>query len=111
MSDLAINQFEVDVEPGELNGSFWHKLAFLRLNTVGNLAAQAVESESGGAAPNVLPGSRIVIREAAGGKEVWHINASDVTGGTTPDQLRDDIEGDLNAPSVSAFTTKWGISQ
>jgi hypothetical protein len=111
MSDFTVNHFEVDEEPGELTGSFWHKLAFMRLNIVGDLAAQAVASQSGEAAPSALPGSRIVIREIASGNEVWHVNPSDVTGGTTPDQLRNSIEADLSALSVRAFVAKWGLTQ
>lgn len=109
MSDSAKSRFEVDVQPAELSGSFWHRLAFFRLNLVGKAAAQAVASESGGAVPSVLPGSRIVIRDIATRAEVWHVNSSDITGGTSPEQLRSDIESDLSTLSVAGFTAKWGI--
>jgi hypothetical protein len=51
-----------------------------------------------------------VIREVASGKEVWQVATSDLTGGTSPDQLLDDIQSDLDAMSVEHFGAKWGIT-
>ncbi|HEY5274256.1 MAG TPA: hypothetical protein VIJ34_13615 [Acidimicrobiales bacterium] len=69
------------------------------MNFVGNVAAEAVASSEGTRARAELPGSRIVIRELASGKEDWQIAAADVTGGTSPGQLLDDIQRDLDAMS------------
>jgi hypothetical protein len=109
VSEPASTRFGVDLEPAVASRSFWRRLAFARLNFVGNLAAEAVASEQGDVAPTVLPGSRIVIREVASGKEVWQLAASDVTGGTTAEQLQDDIQSDLEEMSVAQFSAKWGI--
>jgi hypothetical protein len=111
MSELAMDRFQVATEPAEKGGSFWHKLAFLHLNTVGDLAAESVAEWSGGAAPStLLPAGRVVIRDSATGNEVWHVNSSDLTGGTTPEQLQNNIEYDLGVLSIEAFETKWGIA-
>ena len=109
MSELASTRFGVDVEPAVASRSFWRRLVFTRLNIVGNLAAEAVASGERTGAPTALPGSRIVIREVASGKEVWQIATSDVTGGTSPDQLLDDIQRDLDATSIEHFSARWGI--
>ena len=110
MSEAANTQFGVDLEPAVASRSFWRRLAFARLNLVGNLAAGAVASEQGTGAPTALTGSRIVVREIASGKEVWQVAASDITGGTSPERLLDDIQSDLDAMSVEQFSAKWGIS-
>jgi hypothetical protein len=110
VSEPASTRFGVDLEPAVASRSFWRRLAFARVNFVGNLAAEAVASKQGDATPTVLPGSRIVVREIATGKEVWQVAASDATGGTTPEQLRDDIQSDLETMSVEQFSAKWGIT-
>jgi hypothetical protein len=109
MAEPASARFGVALEPGVVSRSFWRRLAFARLNFVGNLAAESVASEQGAATPTVFAGSRIVIREVASGKEVWQLAASDATGGTTPEQLLDDIQSDLESMSVEQFGAKWGI--
>ena len=110
MPELASTRFGVDVEPVVASRSFCRRLVFARLNFVGNVAAGAVAKSDGTGAPAALPGSRIVIRELASGKEDWQIAAADVTGGTSPGQLLDDIQSDLDAMSVEHFGAKWGIT-
>ena len=109
MSELASTRFGVDLEPAVASRSFWRRLAFARLNFVGNLAAEAVTSEQGTAPPTALAGSRIVIRELASSNVVWQLATSDVTGGTSPEQIVDDIQNDLGEMSVEQFGAKWGI--
>jgi hypothetical protein len=111
MSELAIDRYQVETEPAEADGSFWHKLAFLRLNLAGDLAAESVAEWSGGTAPSVLPASRVVIRESVSGREVWHVNSSDLSGGTTLEQLQDNVQHDLGVLSTEDFAAKWGIRQ
>jgi hypothetical protein len=110
VSELAGTRFGVDLEPAVASRSFWRRLAFARLNFVGNLAAEAVASEQGGPPSTVLAGSRIVIRDLASSKEVWQLTTSDVTGGTNPEQMVDDIQSDLDEMSVEQFGAKWGIA-
>jgi hypothetical protein len=110
VSELASTRFEVDLEPAVASRSFWRRLAFTRLNFVGNLAAEAVASEQGAAPPTVLAGSRIVIRELPSSKVVWQLATSDVTGGTSPEEMVDDIQRDLEEMSVEQFSAKWGIA-
>lgn len=109
MSELASTRFGVDLEPAVASRSFWRRLAFARLNFVGNLAAESVASEQSAAPPSVLAGSRIVIRELASSKVVWQLATSDVTGGTSPEQMVDDIQSDLDDMSVKQFGAKWGF--
>jgi hypothetical protein len=110
VAEPASTRFGVDLEPAVASRSFWRRLAFARLNFVGNLAAEAVASEQGAGTPTALAGSRIVIREVASGKEVWQVATSDITGGTSPEQMLDDIQSDLESMSVEHFVEKWGIS-
>jgi hypothetical protein len=108
MADGPIDRFNVDIEPEERSGSFWQKLLFLRVDTVGELAAQSVAAEQGGTAQSALPGSRIVIGDTTTGNEVWHINASDLTGGTSLDQLQTDIGDDLSALTIEQLRREVG---
>jgi hypothetical protein len=108
VTDLASSRFGVDIEPATASRSFWRKLLFARLNFASNLAAGAVAAEQGDQPPRALDGSRIVVSESTSGKEVWQLAIADVTGGTSPEQLLDDIRNDL---SIQQFIAKWGIAQ
>jgi hypothetical protein len=110
MSEMAVERFQVDLEPGESAGSFWHRLTSVHLDFAGDLAARAVAAESGGAVPALFSGGRIVIRESSSGRELWHVNASEMMGGTSPEQLMANIQNDLEILSADQFAVKWGIA-
>ena len=105
----ASSSYEVSVESASPR-SFWRKLFFSRLNIEANLAAEAVQRQSGGPAPSAFAGpTRIVVRNRQTGAEVWHADTADLSGGTTPEQVLDDVEHDLDLLDVDVFRTKYGI--